>query len=112
MKSLLTALALAAMIALGIQAPSAQAAGLKLAAPAAATETGALVQKTGKRFKKFGGFKRKFFFKKKFGHHKFYGHRYYKPIYHGRRCFWLKRKWYRTGRFYWKKRYYICRGWW
>ena len=27
-------------------------------------------------------------------------------------CGFYKWKWYETGYFYWKKRYYICKGWW
>ena len=47
------------------------------------------------------------------GWHGHWGHGYYgyRPHYGGG-CHWLKRKWYRTGKFYWKKRYYRCMGWW
>ncbi|MBU2582344.1 MAG: hypothetical protein KJ622_11565 [Alphaproteobacteria bacterium] len=27
-------------------------------------------------------------------------------------CGFYKWKWYQTGSFYWKKKYYLCKGWW
>lgn len=45
--------------------------------------------------------------------HGHFGHGYYgyRP-YYGGGCHWLKRKWHRTGKYYWKKRYFRCiNGW-
>ncbi|MEO1265137.1 MAG: hypothetical protein AAFV26_05500, partial [Pseudomonadota bacterium] len=92
-------------------APGANAAALKLATPApiaASVETAAPgVQKVG--FKK----RRKFGFRKHFGHRfKKFGHfKRYHYVSKYRGCGFLKRKWKRTGSFYWKRRYFICRGW-
>ena len=43
-------------------------------------------------------------FRKRF--HGYYGGHYYRGCYH------YKRKWHYTGSHYWKRRYYVCRGWW
>jgi len=40
--------------------------------------------------------------------HRFHGYGFYDPIYFDDGCHWLKRKWHRTGRYYWKKRYFRC----
>ncbi len=109
-KTIKTVIAAAAIAAgLAVSGAQANAAGLKLqspvAAPATAAETN--VHKVGKRGFRFnvhiGG--------PRFHHGYYRPYRYrYIPRYRG--CGWLKRKWHRSGRFYWKRRYYICRGWW
>ena len=65
----------------------------------ASTTTGGMVQLAhGKRWRHWHGH---------YGHG-FYG---YGP-YYGGGCHWLKRKWHRTGKYYWKKRYFRCiNGW-
>ncbi|MCV0371285.1 hypothetical protein [Filomicrobium sp.] len=40
--------------------------------------------------------------------HHFHHHNFHRP----RGCGFYKAKWYATGKFYWKKRYFICKGWW
>ncbi|MEL6299321.1 MAG: hypothetical protein AAFQ45_12200 [Pseudomonadota bacterium] len=109
----LTAGATAAVAAVMLMttAPSgAKAAAFKVAAPtaapAAATQT-APVQTVGFKRRRFGVHIH-------FGHG-YRGHGYYRPyryVPRYRGCGWLKRRWHRTGRHYWKRRYFICRGWW
>ena len=48
----------------------------------------------------------------KFGwgyHHKPYFKVYRKHYYYGHGCYWLKKKYYRTGKRYWLNRYYDCK---
>jgi hypothetical protein len=48
-------------------------------------------------------------------HHKHFRHRHFYPAYpvitYGG-CGYEKHMWWKTGRFYWKKRYYACKGLW
>lgn len=53
----------------------------------------------GKKFK-FGKFHRKFHV----WHHK-------PHFYHGGGCGFFYKKWKFTGKYYWKKRYFMCKGW-
>jgi hypothetical protein len=50
------------------------------------------------------------------GHHHHHHHRhhglYLTSSYIGPSCGYLYSRWQTTGSFYWKKRYYECRGWW
>ena len=34
------------------------------------------------------------------------------PIHYGDGCGYEKRMWWKTGSYYWKKEYYLCKGWW
>ncbi len=48
-------------------------------------------------------------------HHFFYGFGYQPRLYVGppvRDCSYYREMWEDTGRFYWKRRYYECKGWW
>ncbi len=54
-----------------------------------------------------GGKKHKRHFNHHWGHHDVYHGNYYKHSYRG--CWRFKRKYHRTGKKYWLKRYYICR---
>ncbi len=36
----------------------------------------------------------------------------FRKKHHGHGCGFYKWKWHETGFFYWKKKYYICKGWW
>lgn len=36
----------------------------------------------------------------------------YGPGYWGPSCYYFKKKWFKTGKFRWKKKYYKCMGWW
>ena len=109
MKKTLTLAALALTMGFSLAQAPANAAGLNLAQPAVATtETSASVEQVKFRGNhKFGGFK-------KFGHFKH--HYYYKPYvyghYAGPSCHYFKNKWHYTGSFHWKKKYYLCKGWW
>lgn len=51
----------------------------------------------------------------KFGHkhfhHKHFRHRHFYPVISYGGCGYEKQMWWKTGRFYWKKRYYACKGW-
>lgn len=45
-------------------------------------------------------------------HHHHHHHRphYFGHDHHG--CGFYKVRWHQTGKFYWKKKYFICKGWW
>lgn len=55
--------------------------------------------------------------KKGFFHHHWkhhHHHHHYLPHFAGDHygCGYYKIRWHKTGSFYWKKRYFICKGWW
>ncbi|MEL6873444.1 MAG: hypothetical protein AAFO62_11770 [Pseudomonadota bacterium] len=110
-KTAIAAVALAAGLALsGAQA---NAAGMKLASPVAAPAADASAQTNVHKVGKRRGFRFHVHIGGPRYHHGYYHRPYryrYIPRYRG--CGWMKRKWHRTGRHYWKRRYYICRGWW
>lgn len=68
--------------------------------------TGAAEAK-GKHFKFGGGVHKHHFHKHHFRRHHFYAG---PVIVHG--CGYEKRMWWKTGSYYWKNRYYTCKGWW
>lgn len=39
--------------------------------------------------------------------HQGHGHGHWGPS-----CYYFKKKWHKTGKFYWKKKYFKCMGWW
>jgi hypothetical protein len=48
-------------------------------------------------------------------HHFFFGHSYGPRLYIGptyRDCSYYREMWEDTGRLYWKRKYYVCKGWW
>lgn len=46
--------------------------------------------------------------KRRFRFHNFHKH----SFGHGHGCGYYKWKWHETGSFFWKKKYFICKGWW
>lgn len=102
-----TAFALSAIVMSGQSADAAPGAAALQAANMTQVQETNIVNvgfKKGGRFRR-GGF-RKFH---RWHHAPYYGHVYYGG-YRYRGCYRLKRKAIRTGRPYWWKRYYICRG--
>lgn len=53
--------------------------------------------------------------KKHFKHHHWNHHHHHRPHFFGHHrhgCGFYKVRWHQTGKFYWKKKYFICKGWW
>ncbi|MGF1649330.1 MAG: hypothetical protein ACFCUN_02650 [Hyphomicrobiaceae bacterium] len=60
-----------------------------------------------------GGHRGGHHFKRHFGFYKHYGPRYYGHAYKVYdSCGYARRKWTQTGSQSWKRRYYVCKGWW
>lgn len=99
-KKITTALVLGAAIAVtGLSGgvSQAEAAGFKNLQTLNVQSQSADVHKVGgRRFRKF--------------HHRF--HRFHRFDDDFDRCHFYKKKWKWTGSFFWKKKYFICRGWW